>query len=86
MSATDAQDWFDLVEGEEEIAHGDEMWMRQVHPNRWHGTIPSALSFRQSSGDKGKLSGSRATIQTREGAYRHHVNLAGSRAGRGACR
>lgn len=65
----------------EELVDGDELYLRQVHPDFWDGFEVSVFAFTTSSNDDGKLSGARSGKQTAEGAYRERLQMGGLTAG-----
>lgn len=68
-------EWPMLLDGEVVLTNGAELLWRQVNPQFVHHGQLTSQAFRPSSRDAGRLSVSRATRQTAEGAHHFYVTI-----------
>lgn len=77
MAEESAQMWLAPEDDEEILRDPAEQYLRQCHPSFIQNGIPTSQLFLESSGDDGKISGSRGHKATAEAAFLFRTEVVG---------
>ena len=78
MADGETRRWLPPDIGEEILRDSAERYWRQCHPSFVQDGVPTSQLFVESSGDEGKISGSRETKASAEAAFKFRTEIAGS--------